>query len=76
MISLISVYSNKSRLQKSTLLFLQLFAIHVPAFRAKTTALVPPMAILMLVLVSRASLERIARVSSVCVVFCMFYFST
>jgi len=37
-----------------------LFAIHVSAFRAKTTVLVLPMAILMFALVSRASLELTA----------------
>lgn len=37
-----------------------LFAIHVPAFRAKITALVLPMAILMFALVFRASLELTA----------------
>ena len=70
------IYSNESRLQNITLLFLQLFAIHVPAFRAKITALVLPMAILMFALVSRASLELTASVCSIYALFCMLYFST
>ena len=66
------VYIIVMRAVKTTLLFQQLFVIHVPAFRAKTMALVLPMAFLMFVLVPQASLELIASVSSICVIFCMF----
>lgn len=54
------------------ILFQQLFAVHVEAFPARTTALVLPMAILMFVLVPQALLELTVNVSSICVVFCIF----
>ena len=70
------VYIILMRAVKITLLFQQLFVIHVSAFHAKTTALVLPMAIPMFVLVPQASLELTASVSSICFIFYMFCFPT
>ena len=69
------IYSNES-CRKLLFCFQQLFAVLVSASHARTTVLVLPMAILMFVLVPRASLELTANVSSICVVFVFFYFST